>query len=122
MQYVLTGQFDATKAESSFDQTRARDLLYRQMWLDAHVRLILHLEGRYHLTKRDECLFKVTDLIEAAVSTSRRNVINNIWPRLIEAIDDESITDPFVLNLRANWHEVFLHHDEGRITLVSSTD
>ena len=107
-------------AEMLFDPSRVRDVLYRRTWLTAHVRSVLHKDQRPHLVADNgKALYNCIDLIAAAIPTSRDNVNNNVWPRLLITIERNENTTPFMNHLRQNWDQVSFHNDDGNISLLS---
>ena len=113
---VLPDSFDAIMAETSFDPSRVRDVLYRQPWLTAHVRSNLYRDQRPHLVADNgDALYNCIDLITAAIPTFRQNVNDKVWPRLLIVIEGNESTNPFINHLRQNWNNVSLHDGQGTI-------
>lgn len=111
---VLEGQFEAHYANSVFDQNNVRNMIYRQRWLTAKVRSKLRADTRPHLVivNTNVALYKCIDLIVAAIPASYQNVTDNIWPRLVRAVEGNG-TDNDICHLRQNWHEVIFRNNEG---------
>ena len=110
---------DLCDVSTTFDPANARDVLYRRAWLAARVQFISQQDP---VTNDQGIFYNCIDLIAAAIPTSRRNVNDKLWPRLLIAIEGNESSNPFVNHLRQNWDQVSFHNDDGnvfRCTFVS---